>query len=300
MKPVGSAVLSYLNALRPTGDAPLYFADCYTIWLKSGVVLAYTNIDIPVVLNGFTYLCDSVLVDGLKYRARLGMSVDTQQMTMLYRETDTIGGIPFAQALQQGLFDGAQIQRDRAFFTDWNAAPMGGATLFKGRVATIERVGRTKAVITVASDLVLCDIDMPRNLFQPNCVHVFMDSGCGIPRGTFSTSGSVGASSTNTQINWTGATSAYQQGSILFTSGANTGEWATIKSAGTGVLYLPYPLPKVPATGDFFTATQGCDHTAATCASKFNNIGRFRGFPYVPPPQIVTGPLSNTQNNHKG
>ena len=32
----------------------------------------------------------------------------------------------------------------------------------------------------------------------------------------------------------------------------------------------------------------------ATCSSKFSNLAHFRGFPFVPPPQIMTGPLATT------
>jgi uncharacterized phage protein (TIGR02218 family) len=56
--------------------------------------------------------------------------------------------------------------------------------------------------------------------------------------------------------------------------------------AGTS-LTLGYPLQSLPATGDTFTVYQGCDHTPGTCSSKFNNLPNFRGFPYVPPPQMA-------------
>ena len=48
-----------------------------------------------------------------------------------------------------------------------------------------------------------------------------------------------------------------------------------------------YPLPFAPATGDAFNVAFGCDHTQATCVAKFNNLPNFRGFPYVPPPQLA-------------
>ena len=48
-----------------------------------------------------------------------------------------------------------------------------------------------------------------------------------------------------------------------------------------------YPLPFAPAPGDTFNVAFGCDHTQATCQSKFNNLVNFRGFPYVPPPQLA-------------
>ena len=42
-----------------------------------------------------------------------------------------------------------------------------------------------------------------------------------------------------------------------------------------------------PSTGDGFTVAFGCDHTRGTCQSRFANLANFRGFPFVPPPQIA-------------
>ena len=52
-------------------------------------------------------------------------------------------------------------------------------------------------------------------------------------------------------------------------------------------LTLGYPLQSTPAPGDTFTVYYGCDHTPGTCQSKFNNLANFRGFPYIPPPQMA-------------
>lgn len=293
MKAASAALISFLGSLRPTSDAPVLAADCYTIWLATGTVLTYTDLDIPVALNGYTYQANSILVSGLRYRACCGVNVDAQQVTISARPIDTIGKIPFLQAVQQGLLDGAEIQREKAFFTSWGAPPIGSVILFKGRIAQIDSIGRTSAQVTVASDLVLLDIDMPRNVYQANCQHVLYSPHCGVASGTYSATGAVAAGSTKTQVEWSGANIAYQQGTIAFTSGANTGATATIKAAGSGWLQLAYPLPNVPGVGDIFSAAYGCDHTMATCQSRFNNLKQFRGFPYVPPPQIMTGPLSS-------
>lgn len=299
MKSASPALVAYLNALRTASDAPLLTAECYTIWLTTGAVLTYTDLDIAVALNGYVYAANSVLVSGLKYRVSCGVNVDAQQVTIFARTSDTIGGVPFLQALRQGLFDGARIQREKAFFTAWGSPPIGSVVLFKGRVAQIDSIGRTSAQVTVASDLVLLDIDMPRNVYQANCQHVLYDASCGVASGTYSTQGTVGAGSTPSAIQWPGASDAHQQGAITFVSGANTGATATIKSAGNGVLQLAYPLPNAPAVGDVFSASYGCDHTMATCRNRFGNLGRFRGFPYVPPPQIMTGPLSSVSSNSR-
>jgi uncharacterized phage protein (TIGR02218 family) len=89
-------------------------------------------------------------------------------------------------------------------------------------------------------------------------------------------------------INWTGASLNVQQGTITFTSGVNTGVTATVGSVAAEVsLTLLYPLESVPAPGDGFTVYYGCDHTPGTCQGKFGNLANFRGFPYVPPPQMA-------------
>jgi uncharacterized phage protein (TIGR02218 family) len=297
MKSAPAALVATLNALRSTSAAPLLTAECFTIWLASGAILTYTDLDLPVSLNGYTYAANSVLVSGLQYRVSCGVNVDSQQVTFFARTTDTVGGVPFLQAVRQGLLDGAEIQREKAFFTAWGAPPIGSVILFKGRVAQIDSIGRTSAQVTVASDLVLLDIDMPRNVYQANCQHVLYDGMCGVAAGAYSAQGSVAAGSTPSLIEWPGANASYQQGTITFTSGANTGATATIKAAGSGWLQLAYPLPNAPGVGDTFSASFGCDRTMATCASRFNNLSQFRGFPFVPPPQIMTGPLSSVASS---
>jgi hypothetical protein len=56
-----------------------------------------------------------------------------------------------------------------------------------------------------------------------------------------------------------------------------------------------YPLPFAPTTGDAFTVAFGCNHTQATCQGTFNNLANFRGFAYVPPPELAywEDPMSN-------
>ena len=39
--------------------------------------------------------------------------------------------------------------------------------------------------------------------------------------------------------------------------------------------------------GDAFTVYPGCDKTRNTCLNKFNNLLRFRGFPYTPENSIA-------------
>ena len=284
MRIASAALINYLNGLRAQSDAPALGADCYTLTLLGGAVLTYTNADVPIALNGQMYLANSVLISGLKFKCSVGLSVDQQQITISARPVDTISGVPFLAAVRNGVLDGCEIQRERAFLSSWSAEPIGSVILFKGRVSTVDKVGRTTAEITVASDLTLLDLNMPCNLYSPSCVHVLFDTGCGLAKNVFSASGVVASGATHVKVTWSGSSSAFAQGTILFTSGTNAGVGANIKSADATGLVLSYPLLNAPAPGDGFVAYQGCDHTQGTCQSKFKNVANFRGFPYVPPP----------------
>ena len=288
MKTTTSAVMAAINAARAAADAPLVFAECFTFTLAGGAVLTWTNVDLPVTYNGATFSANGPLVQGLKYKANVGLEVDKQQIIIAARPTDLISGSPALNAIRAGAFDGATVQRDRVFLTAIGGNVIGGVMLFHGRVSTVDQVGRTSAQITVASDLVILDYDMPRNLYSATCVHTLYDSGCGVIRGTFSANGTVGAGSTATLINTSVAAAGHAQGSIVFTSGVNANVRATVKSAAPGAsLSLMYPLPSPPTAGDAFTVAFGCDHTRGTCQAKFANLANFRGFPFVPPPQIA-------------
>jgi uncharacterized phage protein (TIGR02218 family) len=290
MKPASPALISYLNAARQNPDAQLRMADAFLFTLQNGATLGYTNIDVTFSYGGQTYLANSILIDGLKYKAAIGLEVDHQQITVAARATDTIGGgAPFLQALREGAFDGCEIVRYRVFFSDrLGGTAVGAATLFKGRLGSIDEIGRTGAKLTVNSDLVLLDVDMPRNLYQPTCLHTLYDVGCTLNKSTFGTNGAVGAGSTASTIYWSGASTNFAQGTITFLSGVLTGVTATVGSAVNGsALNMINPLAAAPAPGDAFTVYFGCDHTPATCQNKFGNFANFRGFPYVPPPQTA-------------
>lgn len=288
MKSTTTAVLAAINAARAAPDAALAFAECFTFTLATGTVLTWTNVDLAVTYGGATFSATGPLVSGLKYKASVGLAVDKQQIVIAARPTDLISGSPVLNAIREGAFDGATVQRDRVFLTAIGGTVIGGVTLFHGRVSTVDSVGRTQAQITVASDLVVLDYDMPHNLYSPTCVHTLYNSGCGVIRGTFSASGTVLAGSTASLINTGVALAGHVQGSLVFMSGVNANVRATVKSAIAGAsLSLMYPLPSTPANGDAFTVAFGCDHTRGTCQGKFNNLVNFRGFPFVPPPQIA-------------
>ncbi len=290
MKPASTVLINYLNAIRAAPDARMLMADAFQFTLANGNVLGYTNVDVSFTYNGTLFAANSVRIDGLKYKAAIGLEVDRQQISVAALAIDTVaGGAPFLQALRNRAFDGCRVARYRVFFSDAIGGTLiGGVLLFQGRLGTIDEIGRTSAKLTINYDLALLDHDMPRNIYQPTCLHTLYDAGCTLNKASFGTGGVVGAGSTFSVINWSGASANFAQGTIAFTSGVNAGVTATVGSALAGVaLYLIYPLQSAPAAGDGFTVYFGCDHTQATCTGKFNNLANFRAFPFVPPPQMA-------------
>src|SRR5271155_734416 len=156
MKTVTPALATYLaSRISSKVDTPLYFCDLYTFTLQAGSiaglatgqVLTFASYDVPVAWNGYIYVANSLLVSGLKYVSKTGVDPDKQTITISAWRGMTIGGIPFLQALQQGLLDGAEIQRERAFFANFAVVspleplvPIGTIILFKGRVTSIDQV----------------------------------------------------------------------------------------------------------------------------------------------------------------
>jgi uncharacterized phage protein (TIGR02218 family) len=288
MKPASAALVAYIDCVR-SGDQPLRLADCFTFLPQNGANGYFTNLDQPVALNGNTFLADSVLVEGLKYKAGIGLDVDSQKITISANPADTINGVPFLNAIIDGVFDGAEFQRDRVFFSSWSPlTTVGSVTLFKGRVGPADDIGRLSANVTVKSDLVLLDIDMPRNLFSQTCIWTLYGAGCSLSKANFATAGSAGAGSTQSVVNWTGALAVHTQGRLIWTSGANAGTSCTVKLAVPGASLQPIrPFFNAPQAGDAFTVYQGCAHTMSVCQSQFNNLPNFRGYPFVPPPDVA-------------
>ena len=287
MKQVSYPLKTYLEAMRHT-DAVMTIADCFTFTFVTGDAFSLTNYDQTIIWNGTTFVARAVLVDGLKYKTAVGLEVDKQQITIAATPSQMIRGAPFLQAIADGAFDGARLQRWRVFLSNQLTGGVDGVLLFQGRVSTVDSVGRTQAKITVASDLVVLEYDMPHNLFSATCSHVLYDQGCTVDKGLFTFGGNVGAGSSQSTILWSGANVGMLQGALLMETGINAEIRTTVKAVDAGMaLGLMYPLPALPSAGDLFTVYFGCDHTQGTCKAKFNNIQHFRGFPFVPPTELT-------------
>lgn len=222
---------------------------------------------------------------------KIGTEVSTLACTINAGPADLIGSVQFIPFVLGNGLDGATLTLERAFFSDFALAPVGTLIDFLGRVTSIRGISRDELNLTASSQTVLLNVNMPPDLFQTPCLNSLFDGNCTLNPASFAASGTVAAGATTIgfNTNLTQATGYFDQGRIVFTSGANTGLVRAVKSFNhtSGALLLVLPLPAAPANGDTFTAYPGCDLSAATCTSKFSNLIHFRGQPYIPLPETA-------------
>ena len=292
--PSGSLTSAYL-----LGNSQFVVIDLYTLsvvntaW-ASGLSVTYTNYyysgsDYDIVYGGHTFKGNDAIFtrDGLKQT--IGLEVSTMNITINATASMLVLGVPFMQAITQGILDGAMLKIERAFLNADHTI-IGTVNWFTGHIAKASP-SRNGAAITINSLTDLLNVNVPRNVYQAACQNSLYDGACALSRASFSAAGAV-STITGTTLTISGSAASksdgyWAQGGIIFTSGAANGEARTAKSWVGGVLTLLSPFPTVPAPGDTFMIYAGCDKQLATCQAKFSNGANFKGQPFIPVPETA-------------
>lgn len=265
----------------------LLVADLLIITLFGGTAIYLTSSDVDIIYGGHTYSSKGIQFARNKTRTSIGVKVDALDLTLYGDASTLINGQSLMVAATAGVFDGAIIRLDKAFMQVWGTV-VGTLLQFLGNAGQVD-IGRTGIKLNVTSTLELLNIKMPRNVWQPGCINTLYDNACGLAR--TAVPGITGSGSTAQVINsnLTQADGYFNLGYITYTSGANAGVTRTIKSylSAGGQFTLMNPLPNIPSATNTFNAFHGCDKQQATC-NGYGNLARYRGFPYIPPPDILT------------
>lgn len=284
MKSASGPLIALLNS-----GADFQMADLWTLTLNGGAVVRWCGADRPLVANGHAYPLGPVIERGGVVEKR-GLEVATLVMTIIADGADLINGAPIIPFIRRRGLDGANVRLDRAFLADWDQPVVGTIIRFAGRVTSVGEITGNSAKVTISSWSVLLNVNMPAELYQAGCLHSVYDAGCGLNPASFSAASTVSGTPTLSSFGsgLTGHAGLYSQGRILFTSGPNAGISRSVKSndAGGGFVLIQ-SLPNLPAAGNAFTAYAGCDLTKGTCSTRFNNLGRFKGAPFIPVPETV-------------
>jgi uncharacterized phage protein (TIGR02218 family) len=285
-----------LMALLSSGQ--FFRADLYTITPVSSPVITWTSADTPIAVNGVIYTNQGIRTSRDMLRVVAGLETDTVNLTFTVDPTNepTVNGVPLRQAVQRGLFDGAQVTLDWCYLSSWGPPPVVVGTLrrFVGRTADIN-VDRSGIKLGVKSWLLLLDTEVPAQVYQASCRFTLGDANCGVNIASYGVGSSVTGTPTTTAL--TAASSSlgaiYNNGWVLMTSGICNGVRRAVRTCAAGAIQLTGPLPWTPSVGDTFTLYPGCDKTmpasgnTASCQAVFNNAANFGGMPFIPAPETA-------------
>lgn len=286
MKSATPAFITWLAA-----NTEFIMAELYDLTLADGTALHYIPFDRSLEVGGTTYLSGPPNFRRGAVEEVIGVSkIGTLSLEIHASPSDLIGGVPILQKIARGDFDKAQITV-RRLFMDSALNQQGMVIRFVGNIGDLDQLSRNMARFTCKSKVEDLNIQLPRNILQPTCMHTLFDAGCTLNKSAFAVNGTVQAGSTVNKLitNLTQADSYFDNGQLIFTSGANNGHVAAVRTYTNsgGTVYFFVPLPTAPAIGDTFTMYPGCDKTQATCTAKFSNLANFGGFPFVPAPETA-------------
>lgn len=278
-----------LVALLNSGD-DFEMADLWRIVLSGGQVVRWTDADIDIVSGGQKYVSGPLLRRG-GVADRCGLESSTLEVTVEADENDTINSIPLIRFVSQRGLDGATVQLRRVFLPSWESPATGEILRFAGRVTSVGGIEGNSASITVSSWTMLLNVNYPPDLYQVPCLNSVYDVKCGLDPEDWEETGAVAVGTSTTRqfpTTLSLASGWLDQGTITFTGGANTGISRSVRtSAGDGTVTLVQALPAAPSVADTFVALPGCNLTRGVCETKFNNLLRHRGFPFVPTPETA-------------
>lgn len=232
---------------------------------------AYTTAEDAITIGATTYVPTSISRDRLLLGAEQRQDVITVTMpTVKQPATQFISVVPgqpvILTILRQHSTDGATPEV---------------ATIFKGKVRAVafSQDGH-EAKLSVMSLSNNMGVEFPRFTYQNLCNHFLYDSRCQVAQASFETIGTVSVE--NGSVLTVPGLSAKVDG--FFTSGfiqSNTPDFRLVLShTGDNItILLPFQTPVLNSTVSVFA---GCDHTIATCKTKFNIVVNYGGFAFVP------------------
>ncbi len=253
----------------------LTLAQCWKITRRDGVILGFTNHDVPLT------------VDNIIYHALSGFtpSAIASQSSLAVDNMD-IEGILDHQSITEndvlaGIYDYAQIE---TFLVNYTDISQGIIQLRSGWLGEVH-LNKHQFLVEVRG-LTQQLAHHIGELYSPICRANLGDNRCRVDVSSISVTGSVSAlinPSSFYDASRSESIGYFDGGNLRFTSGANQSISREIKffqTQGKVSFNLPFPFPI--AIGDAFIIAQGCNKTLHQCGQRFDNILNFRGEPHLP------------------
>ncbi len=233
---------------------------------------------------GFTSHNRDLMFAGLRHRAAPGMLPSAIRRTAeLEHDAAEVQGVLAHDAissadLRAGRYDSARVAIG---VVDWET--LEHATLFHGELGGInEEAGRFEAELHSAKAALAIDA-VPRT--SPTCRAQFCDPGCQLNAARFTHLCVV----TTTDVETGRLTFAASpppadllHGSLRWIDGPHAGISMQVINADAQGLVVDRQLDPGILPGQRVLLREGCDHTLATCATRFANAVNFQGEPFLP------------------
>ena len=242
------------------------------------------------VTLGFTSHNRDLVFDSIRHRAAPGMLPSAIRRTAeLAREDVEVEGILShdaisAEDLQQGRFDGARIAIG---VVDWETRE--AQPLFHGAIESVSQDADSFIAELLSAKAALEADTVPRT--SPTCRAQFCDAHCRLSAAHFTHVAkleSLDLAENSLLFSDAPDPAAMLHGSLRWLDGPQSGVTMQVLSADAAGLVLDRDIDPHLATGTRALLREGCDHTLATCGSRFGNAVNFQGEPFLPGNDFLT------------
>lgn len=270
---------------------------CWVIKRVDGVTQGFTDHDGDIALDAVACRAGGGLT-GSEVTQKLGLAVDSSELS------GALAGDSLNEPdLAAGRYDAAMIE---IWLVDWSE-PALRVLLAKGTLGEVRREGQAfTAEVRGLSERLAQESG---RLYTATCSADLGDGRCRIDltNPAFRGDGAVISPEATAAFTAGGLDgfedSWFTAGKLTFTSGANSGLSAEVKShrkAGAVRLVLWQAMAEPIVAGDKFFVTAGCDKRFETCRARFNNAVNFRGFPHIPGNDFVIAHPLPGEPGHNG
>lgn len=234
---------------------------------------------------GFTSHDQDAVISGVTYSAQPGLD----PTSIIIAANAAVGNLELTTLHDGSVFTSLDVfggrWRNAAFVIfryNWASLSDGIDTLLAGTFGEIE-LRQNRLVIELR--------DLRQYLQQPvgdasskTCRARLGDARCRKSLAAFTFTGTLTGATSNQVFTDSGRGEAddyFGEGELTFTSGANNGLRAKVKSFSAGVFTLALPMPGTVAVGNTYSVIAGCrKRLAEDCRDKFDNVLNFVGEPH--------------------
>lgn len=235
---------------------------------------------------GFAALDRDVLIDGVLYRARPGLTVqalvtsasldaENLELTVLTDDPDVV-----VADVRAGLWDNAEFL---LFEADYQNPSFGTNVLQRGRMGQARPRGPD--IVFELRGLKALLGQAQGEVTSKTCRATLGDARCTVDLAPYTETGALTAVTSRLVFADSARAEAddwFVEGVITFTSGANAGTSHKVRLFAAGQFTLTLPCVFNPEVGDTYSVVAGCQRRLEDCRDKFSNVVNFQGEPHLP------------------